>query len=340
MKLTKHKIKLLLIFVLFSGIGLLTSTNINAKAYNEFGVSAVIPKNQLNDSAEYYDLVVKKDTKQKLKLKVTNKGKKNMVANVQLYSATTSNNGGVIYNQNKKADSSLNKPINKYVKVLTPKLSIKAGTSEYATIEVDMKDTYFDGIILGGINVNADTKDVENKSSQAGISMDNKVSFVTAIKLNMTKKNVERNLNLVETKGELIDFRTSVSAQLQNDKPILMKGVNIKGDIFKAGSEDSISNVNIKGADIAPNSNFKVVYDWNDQKLKEGKYRIRMEARHEKKVWKWDEEFEIKDANKVNEGAFVLKNNWILILGLILGVLVLLVIILILVKRRKNKEDK
>lgn len=335
MKIFKRFIALSLIVVI---LGL--ATQIDAAIYNKFSTKAIIPSNQINKKAEYFDLKVTKTTKQNIYIYITNQGTEDMYANVKLNNATTSNNGGVVYTKDLPKDSSLKKGLSELAKVTTPKILIPANSTKKAKINLDMSKYEFDGVILGGVSITAETKNQEtSKNNSTGIKTDNEIAFVTGIKLTMSNEKIARNLNLVETKADLINYKTAVTARIQNDKPVLMKGAAIEGNIYKKDSDNSLSSVDLKNVDIAPNSSFRVVYDWDNNRLKDGIYRISMKAHHQGKTWTWDEEFEIKDASKINDKAFKLNNEYALFIIIGGALLILILLIILIVLRRRKKEE-
>lgn len=314
------------------------SVQANAKIYNSFRTEAVIPNNQINKKVQYFDLKVNSKTKQELFLNVSNSGSEDMYAHISLNNATTGNDGTLLYSANSNRDKSLNKGLSDLASIKNPKLLVPANSTKKAIIKLDMQKYEFDGTILGGINVTATTTVTDNKEDKEdGVVTNNEISFVTAMKLTMNNKAVATNLNLIETKANVVNYKTAITANIQNDKPVLMKDATITGEIYEKDSKEAISSVKLDKVDIAPNSNFNVVYDWNNNALKDGEYRIRMEAKHDKRSWKWDETFTVKQAKEVNKQAFKVKTDYktYIMIGIII-LLLLGIIILIIIKRRKK----
>lgn len=319
-----------------------------AEAYNDFTISAVLPSNQIDASVSYFDLRVSRQQVQELQVEIKNDGDQTMLATVELNSARTGNNATKIYTDKGENDASLKYPITSMATVLDPTITVAAHTTVIARVQLTIPDVEITGDILGGIVVRA-TTDSESQStgSEENINIENQVAYVLGLKLSMNDTVVKPNLNLMGVQAQLVDYRTSVTARLQNDQARIMNGVLIEGEIYKKDSSTALTEVMIPEGQISPNTNFDVVFDWNGKKIDAGTYRLHLRAEYEGEVWEWDETFEVTDseAADVNDDSFfVEEDNTLLLILLGAGGMLLILglgwLIFFLWKKRKKEETE
>ncbi|MGL5042381.1 MAG: DUF916 and DUF3324 domain-containing protein [Culicoidibacterales bacterium] len=346
----KHSIKKIIKIMMVIGVGVLVNSGVEIKGepYNEFSVSPLIPDNQKDVSKSYFDILLNPQQEQTLDLVINNAGSEVMKANIELFDATTGDNGVLVYTQQKEKDSSLATPITSLAKVTTPILEIGAKSSATAKIKIMMPPATIDGELLGGVSVTAQTlTNKEATKDGLGLSIGNEIAYVVGLKISQTAKPITTKLNYLGTEAKLKDYKTSLGAKIQNDQPIIMKGAKITGTIYEKNGTTVVSTVTLDNVDIAPNSNFDVVYSLKNREVRQGEYRIWMKAEHLDKTWEWNEVFSIGDeARQVNSNAFEVERNlpiWQIISMLILSSLILYLIIwffFVLKNRKKNNEVK
>ena len=337
----KLNIKMGIILALLLSFFGMSLINVSAETYNQLSIKAIIPENQIDKNRSYFDLMMAPNQKQDIQLSITNNGEESMVAEISLNDASTGNNGVIIYTEEGKKDQSLKLAATQIVKIANDKVEIEPKKNVLVNLSINMPENKFGGNVLSGIIVKGKKLNPEKtEEKEKSITINNEIVYVVGLNLRMDKDSVKPHLNLISVKDALVNYRTGVVANIQNDQAVIMKGVKINGEIKKKGSDDVVSKVDLKSADIAPNTNFDVVYDWNGKAIKKGKYQIRMTAEYEGEKWVWDEEFEIKDPSEVNTGAYFMEstnNHWLLITLSIIGAI--LIFLLILVLKRRKKDD-
>lgn len=351
MKNLKKATKAFVLAIALLLTGAISAGTVSAETepYNSFSISIVQPENQIDKSVSYFDLLVTPNQVQELQVQIKNDGDKRMIASVDVNDALTGNNGVKVFLDKGKNDETLKYPVANMSEVLTPEVVVEPNSQMVARIRLSVPNAEINGEILGGIVVKARTENGETaENPEAGVDIKNQVAYILGLKLTMNDNVVKPNLNLLSAQAALVDYRTGVTATLQNDQPVIMNGVKFTGEVYKKGSSTELSKVNITNGEISPNTNFNIVFDWDNRKVEAGTYRLHLKAEFKDDVWEWDEEFKVSDneADKVNEESFFVEedNSWMWIL---LGVVVTLLIValiglifFILWKRRKRKEEE
>lgn len=319
--------------------------NILAQAEDvDYSVQAVIPENQIDKSQGYFDLRMKPLMEQRLQVKVFNSSNHEIKVKQDITYASTNKSGIIDYSKKplKKADESLKVPLPKIAEVIEDEITIPANSFKDVWINVAMPKESFDGIILGAVEftqVNEETKGTE----ESGLSIENEYSYIVGIQLSETTKKIEPNLNLLNVKAGLDNYRTSVSAVLQNDQPVILDNLSVDAKVYKKGDKKVLHETAKTDLKMAPNSNFAYAINWENQPLEEGTYVLKLKADNEKETWSFTKEFKIgSDAKDLNKKAVDVEKNylWWWIIGGILAIAIVLLIIWFIVRRKKNKDDE
>ncbi|WP_027701776.1 DUF916 and DUF3324 domain-containing protein [Metaclostridioides mangenotii] len=336
-KLTSIITSVLVVFMMF------TSTSYSAEL--NFSVHTVIPENQIDKSKTYYNLLVKPNNKQVLKMVLKNTTDKDRVINVSINSATTNTNGVIDYGENNiKNDPTLKYDMSEIVSVPSEITVPKHG--EY-TLEMNVKTPieFFDGVLAGGIQLQE--KETEaNKDKKSMIT--NKYNYVVGILLfENIDQVIDPDLKLHKVIPTQDNARNVISSNLQNIMPTFVKNMSVHTKVYK--KDDKNKNVKYSSdsedMQMAPNSNFNYLTRLEGKKLKPGVYILNLVATSEKNKWEFNEEFVIKGdvANKLNSSDVSIDDsfNWIYILvGVLVFVIILLIgLLIILLKKKKKMSD-
>lgn len=307
-------------------------------------IKAVIPENQVDKSKTYYDLRLAAGEKQTVQLLVRNSGEEEIVAHIDIISASTGRNGLIQYTVEAERDSSLDIPVTEIARVVTPQITLPAGAESAVDIELNMTDSNFDGCILGGVVVTAEPKNASTATqSTESLQITNNYVYAVGLKLTQNDTDVAPELHLNSITPSLVNYRPTVAVQLQNSEAVIIKGMQLHAQVYRQGESEVIKSLNMQNVDMAPNSHFSAGIDWKDMPLEAGTYRLVMRAEHEGKHWDWDQEFTIgtNTAGSVNSNALYLpRQNNNLWLYIIIAVLALVVVAMLafLLGRRGRKE--
>ncbi len=302
-----------------------------------YSVEAIIPDNQIDKDVSYFSLKVEPNQSQNLNIVVHNVGVEEANIILEPHNASTNDNGVIIYNEAVPVDASLKIP---FTSILSEKQMVHLKPSESKTVSFKLKmpEEKFDGMILGGFRIyeQEDQKDKTNESLQ----IKNKVEYEISVKLIETDKNINPNINLLDVFAGLNNYKTSIFAKLQNDKPTVIENLSVEAKIFKEGSNKILYKKSKEGMKMAPNSNFRFPIDLGDSRIEPGKYVAKISAKNHDYDWKFEKTFEIKEreAKEFNEEAINIDDskefdNSVYLLVFLMVVIVLLIILLVF--RRK-----
>ncbi|WP_430602003.1 hypothetical protein IGJ02_002193 [Enterococcus sp. DIV0724b] len=329
-------------------IALFLINPLHVKAANmDYTISANIPENQIDKSQTYFDLKMKPGQEQELTLNVANSGDKEITLNIIPNVATTNQNGVIDFSEeNRKIDSSLIHPITKLIKG-EQKVKLAPKEKKLVTFKVKMPEEKIQGKIVGGFYVYKDEAESNNGKSEGGVQITNKYAMVIGIQLIEEESTISAELKLNTIQPSLINYRTAVTANLQNIKPTFVNDLKVVAKVSKKGSNEILHQTTKADMAMAPNSNFDFPISWDNQELLPGKYILDIVATTKDNEWKFSEEFEIsaQEAKKLTEEAIEVKKapDYLLIGGIIAGAVLLLILIIVLViiayKKKKRRLE-
>ncbi|MGX7245764.1 DUF916 and DUF3324 domain-containing protein [Enterococcus quebecensis] len=333
------------LYGLLSLIILLTLFTSQAKAADmDYSVSAKIPENQIDKSQSYFDLKVKPGEKQDLILNVTNSGDKEIVINIVPNVATTNQNGVIDFSEkDRKIDSTLKYPVTKLLSK-AQKVTVAPFEKKEVIFNLEMPKEEIPGRIVGGFYINKEEKE-DNSKQSGGVQISNKYAMVVGLQLRENDEKVAPEMILNDIKPSLINYRTAVTANLQNTKPTFLNGLKVVAKVSKKGSTEILHETTKEAMDMAPNSNFDFPINWDNQELAAGKYTMNLVASNKDDEWTFKKDFEItaKESKKLNDEAVELVKvpNYWLIGGVIAAIVItIFILILVIVKVISNKKRK
>lgn len=303
-----------------------------------YSVQAVLPDAQRDTGATYFDLLVEPKKSYELQVQIYNHEDKELTVNVSPTTATTNQNALIVYDEQENFDDSLAYPISELVMIEEPTVKVPANETATVDLKLTMPDKDLERFLLGGILIR---KEIEESDSQEGVQINNEYAYVIGLQVTEDEQVVEPNLNLKGIYPKLVNYRTAVVAELQNDQPVIIGDVDIEAEVYKENKPDEVfKTASIEGGQFAPNSTMEFVIDWENQYLEPGDYRLKMTAADGNQEWEWDEPFTITDEEgQISEDAVELEENTWLTPQLFIGVVVvLLIIIVVLLYKNRNKS--
>ncbi|MBO0454188.1 DUF916 and DUF3324 domain-containing protein [Candidatus Enterococcus murrayae] len=355
-----RKFTILAITVLSS---LMMATPSFASEFN-FAVTPKPSENQLDKQKTYFDLLLAPNQEDTLTVDLRNDTDKEVVVEAQIHSATTNGNGVIEYSKNEiKADKTLKYDIKNYVEAPEEIILKPQSAAEYK-VKIHMPNEKFAGIIAGGITFKEKKADQTSESSDKsgkGLAIKNEYSYVVALLMRQTTENGDPDLKLLSASPDQRNARNVIQGNLQNPNATYLNQLATKTTITKKGSSEALYTDEQSEMQMAPNSNFNLSVPLKGDRLKAGKYTMKIDAYGQKDQkgsypfqakgsqkeenyryhWSLEKDFEIKAdvAKKLNDSDVTIKKDytWIYIL---IGVLLLLVIILFLIWRKKKNDQK
>lgn len=307
-----------------------------------FSVEANIPNNQIDKSQTYFDLQMKPGQEQDISITIKNSSDKTATFAVEPHVAVTNQNGVIDYSKELKNDSSLNIGLTDVISG-EQKYTLAPKETKKAVFQLKMPKESYDGIILGGFHIRKEQKDADENEKQA-VQIKNQYAYVIGIKLRETDKDVKPELVLNDVKPALQNYRTVVTANLQNTQPVIINGLKVKAKISKKQGSEVLHETEKQDMSMAPNSNFDFPISWDSQELKAGTYHLSLTAEDDKEnQWTLEKNFKIKgqESKALNKEAVELEKDYTLWLVLaVVFVFLLLIAIWQLVKKRKEENEK
>lgn len=318
----------------------LSMTNITQASELNFGVSAVIPDNQIDQSQTYFDLHMEPNKRQTIEVLLRNDTKKDITIEINVNTAMTNNNGIIDYSQTEFArDSSMKIDIENLVEY-EKKVTIKAESTLTYPLTIQMPDEEIDGLLLGGIQFQEKEDETDKKENK---QINNKFAYIIGLKLSMNDVGIKPNSSLKEIVATHINYRNALIANIQNSTPTIISPLEINANIYKEKGKKALFTSKKDKLRMAPNSNFNYAIDLERQEFKPGKYRLEMEASSGEDTWNWTEYFTIEkdEARELNKNAVAIEKNyttWYIVGGSIL--FVFLLGFFYWLGTRKQKEQK
>lgn len=314
-------------------------------------VKAILPDNQ-DSEASYFDLRMTSGQEQDLEVEVYNSSDKEVEIGVATNAASTNDNGVITYSVPKVRDESL-KVSFEDIATTSGKIKIAANGTGIVKVHLKMPETSLDGIILGGIYLTlpkSETKDeAESSSKKAGMIVENEIAYSIGVKLTETDTAVAADMKLKKVFASQVMSRNSVKVNLQNPTSLLIDDITYHAKVFKKGSNEILQETSVIGYRMAPNTNFNLGINWENQKFTAGTYKLSLTARSEAldQEWSWKEEFKISadEAKKLNETAVDLEvdNTFYYILvgiGLLIVLILIIGVIVYLSKKKAARRRK
>lgn len=338
------KLKRLAIFSLMLFISLVGFMPKVEASELKFSVEPVLPENQRSTGHTYFDLNMKQNQKQTLKVHMRNDTDKEVIVKPSIHAATTNINGVVEYGEsNTKVDETIQYNLEDIVKSSVDEIKVPANGETDLDLNVQMPEAKFKGVLAGGITL--EEKEVEKqaeKNKAQGLAIENKYAYVVAVVLHESEEKVASELKLTTVEPGQVNVRNVINATLQNTQPKYMNQLSINTKITKKGAKEVLYSSEKEGMQMAPNSSFAYPVSLKGEALKPGKYTLDMTATSMKQEWHFTQDFEIKAdvAKKLNKTDVSIKkeNNWMYLLIALLFILIIILLVVLLFKKKKENQ--
>lgn len=340
----------------------LSISSIGVASEFNFSVSPEIPNNQVDKNQSYFDLKMSPGQQQELSIKMKNATKKDVTVELSVNSAATNSNGVVEYGGSEvEADETLKYNLKDYVKI-PDSITLEPNSEKVLKLSVNMPNESFNGLIAGGISFKEKKEDSDSAKADEsqGLSIENEYSFIVALLMRQSEKNIAPDLVLDRVKAGQINSRNAILMNLQNPKPGYLNQLAVKAEITEKGSSEALYAYENSGMQMAPNSSFDLPVFLEGKRLKGGAYTLKLTAYGELDdkgeyvlgnsqdgaearylySWNFEKDFFIERevARELNKTDVTIEkdNSWLYIL---LGVLILAILLLIILLLKRNREE-
>ena len=326
-------------------------TNTPSFADNEnmdFTMSVAQPKNQIDKTVTYLDLLMEPSQTQEIEVTVNNTGKKTKTFQVTPTNAITNIKGEIEYNKQSKDYQYDDTLVTPFTSLISEKqeVEIEAGKSKTLTFKLEYPKEPFEGVVLGGL-VTDIVDDEESIQAEENVTFINKFQMIKGVVLHgVNEDNITPIIELNNIKPALYSYRTAVTANLQNKSPILIGGVAVDAQITKFNSDKVIKSEQRTDIEFAPNSNFDFPVMWDNEPLEPGRYTLNMTVKTKEQDFTFDKNFEIskEQSYRINKEAIELvenkKNvfNYFIIAGIVAATVLAIFIVFWLSKTKKENK--
>lgn len=328
----RNKIILLIMFVMLCAGG----KKVFAANNQSFSITPLDPDTNLPQSS-YYDLKVIPKEKKILIIRLLNSSKESVKVKVEANDGSTNNNGITSYLSGIPKDETLVTGFSDIATIEQDVVTIPPEGSVDIPVTINIPETPFDGVILGGIRVSSLENVIEETNEKSAVTSN--VAYTVGVLIKENDKEIDPEIVLLDVKTEQRNYRNYISAQLQNSAPQIVKNLEVSAQVTEKNSKNVLYEASRSEMRMAPNSNFYFGISLEDQPFKAGKYMMTISGKADGKPFSFTEEFEVKgeEAKNFNKNAVYIKETdkkWMTYLTIAL-IVTLLIVIMVLFKKKK-----
>ena len=287
-----------------------------------FSVETEIPENQIDKTKTYFDLMMKPDQEQILKVRAANSTGENLVIDVSVKSATTNSNGVIEYGESLTAlDKSAPADLSEIIQ-------LKDGGE---SVELPAKSEKVD-----------ETKD-KQKENTNGLAIENRYAYTVAVLLRENETVVQPELSLEKVEPTQRNARSVISATLLNHEAAYLQSMKVTANVKNKKTNNVILEKEQEDMQMALNSIFNFPIPYEENEMEAGTYVLAMTVEGSGKKWQFTKEFTIskEEAKTFNEKDVTVKKTESKLIYLLIGLLLLLLIIcLFIILRLKKQKNK
>lgn len=287
-----------------------------------FSVETEIPENQIDKTKTYFDLMMKPDQEQILKVRAANSTDENLVIDVSVKSATTNSNGVIEYGESLTAlDKSAPADLSEIIQ-------LKDGGE---SVELPAKSEKVD-----------ETKD-KQKENTNGLAIENRYAYTVAVLLRENETVVQPELSLEKVEPTQRNARSVISATLLNHEAAYLQSMKVTANVKNKKTSNVILEKEQEDMQMALNSIFNFPIPYEENEMEAGTYVLAMTVEGSGKKWQFTKEFTIskEEAKTFNEKDVTVKKTESKLIYLLIGLLLLLLIIcLFIILRLKKQKNK
>ena len=287
-----------------------------------FSVETEIPENQIDKTKTYFDLMMKPDQEQILKVRAANSTDENLVIDVSVKSATTNSNGVIEYGESLTA---LDK-------------SAPADLSEI----IQLKDGG-ERVELPAKGEKVDETKGKQKENTNGLAIENRYAYTVAVLLRENETVVQPELSLEKVEPTQRNARSVISATLLNHEAAYLQSMKVTANVKNKKTNNVILEKEQEDMQMALNSIFNFPIPYEENEMEAGTYVLAMTVEGSGKKWQFTKEFTIskEEAKTFNEKDVTVKKTESKLIYLLIGLLLLLLIIcLFIILRLKKQKNK
>ena len=309
----------------------------------DFDVRIFPPETQRRDDVPGFDLLLEPGAREEIEIEVRNLSEEPIVLMIQMATATTDDGGTIFYRPREglMRDSTLPYAMEDIATIEGYRFPLEGGERLRVPITINMPQTRFDGMILGGVSI-LQYVDMEEASGQGGMII-NRFWTEIPVRLQQTENPVHPDLNLLSIGASQRNWRNIFAANLQNPEMMLIHMMEVHAFISRAGETETLYEERISNMQVAPNSNFTLAIPLGGERFRAGEYDLHLEVVAYNGSWSFHQRFYVsaEEAAAFNATDVTITRIplWMFIAAG--GALVMLLFILYMVLfRRKSKKTR
>lgn len=347
----KKLVWLVTVFILITLQGGLLTQNIVLASEDEGGAlgfypTVEFPENQLAKDIGYFHLKMSPSQKQTIVITLDNPSKEKITVGVSINGAKTNSNGVIDYGQTMIEDDASLKF--KFADVVTgpAEVEIAPGESKAVEFQIDMPETQFDGVMVGGIQFMK--KNPEKKTEESGSKVRNVYAYLMGVKLQETDVTLKPDLTLNKVFAEQFNYRNAIMVNFSNTQATYVEEMTTEVQITKKGESGVVYETKKTGMRMAPNTFIDFPVDMNGERMAAGDYVADILVTSNDQKWKWSEKFTItaEEAAAFNERDVGLVQekgiDWKLVVMILAGFICFFGIVFFIIRsiRKKPMPEK
>lgn len=307
-----------------------------------FTVIPELPQNQASE-ATYFDLLVNKETVQELIIAVHNTSSEEITITADALNSYSASTGIISYQRKKTAEDYGGKSFTSFVSNPIQEVRLKSGEERKVIFTLDLKETVFDGEILGAF-LFEEVKPQET-AHEADASLESNYQLQLGVRMRQSLQELPKpDLKLVETKAVEKNGKPTLKSSISNIRPVAFGNISVNTTI-RDKNQAIVGGFKSENFQFAQNSVLDLYSEFEQEELKPGTYTIRIELSSQRGTWVFDDKVVIdcQAAKAVNRttiyAAAIAQRNFLFYLLIAIIILLIAIILFLLVKRRKNSDE-
>ncbi|WP_225419716.1 DUF916 and DUF3324 domain-containing protein [Lapidilactobacillus wuchangensis] len=318
-----NKFKIMILLLLGLAIGFAPRFAVAAadnEDQNDYEVQPILPDNQVNMSANFFDLEMQPEQEQTIQLRIQNFTSKTIKVESDIRNAYTQNGGGIDFAPTgTKLDNTLKVPLTDLATLTEQDKVINLGPKEakVVTTTIKMPKQLHQGMIYG------DWHFIQRVKKDAKQATAVKANYAYSIGIALRGRQYDEttaSMRYVKTAPFLYNKHPAMGIELQNPAPMAFRKASVSAEIIRQGERDSGRTFQANNFMVAPNSTLKLPISWNYDAMKPGVYKIKVKftgqnyANRFPMTWTFTKQFKVaeKEASDLNQKAAKKpKNKWV-----------------------------
>ncbi|MHC5250218.1 DUF916 and DUF3324 domain-containing protein [Enterococcus sp. LJL90] len=323
-----------------------TSDSSSASASGGFTYTIQVPENQVSDNQSYFNLMMTANQQQTLIVTVANPTEAAITVNLELNGSKTNRNGVIEYvNGEIENDPSL--PFSFTDLVTGPtSVDLASGESQDVEINVQMPETSFEGLIMGGLRLTLAEGDGTTNSDEGAVVI-NRYAYVIAIALQESDiSGILPEMSWNRAYAGQANFQNTIFVNFSNISGALVGGMTVQAQISQQGSGEVLYESRSTSLQMAPYSFIDYPVSMGGDAMVAGMYTAHVLVYVGDQSWEFTEDFEITvdEANQYNERDLSLTQDpgidWKLVAMVVAGFLFVVILIFLVVRQIKKNNRK